>query len=113
MDLNRAPGAFPKLAPECSFFGQIGLSTLLTHASICVSLECKSSNCMKMKAMLIHEKGCVITAKGGCFTCKRVWALLHDHVEQCTVEECRVPHCVAIRERGCDGRGRKVFVFLG
>ena len=64
-----------------------------------------------MKAMLIHEKGCVITAKGGCFTCKRIWALLHDHVEQCTVEECHVPHCVAIRERGCDGRGRKVFFF--
>jgi hypothetical protein len=64
-----------------------------------------------MKALLVHEKGCVITAKGGCFTCKHIWALLHDHIEQCTVKECPVPHCVAFRERGCDGRGRKIFLF--
>jgi hypothetical protein len=85
---------------------------LLTHASICRSLQCKSFNCKKMKVLLIHEKGCVITAKGGCFSCQRIWALLHDHVEQCTVKECPVPHCVSIRECGCDGRGRKVSAFF-
>lgn len=70
---------------------------LLNHASICV--KCDSKNCARMKEFMQHEAACTIKAKGGCRLCARVSNLLSIHARQCRVENCRVPHCLALREQ--------------
>ena len=68
--------------------------TLLVHASACRNKKC-SENCTKMKSFLRHVFQCKIRVTGGCrSTCKRVWALLQMHAEQCRVSQgCPVPRC--------------------
>ena len=73
--------------------------TLLLHAATCVSSKCPSANCHKMKGLLKHGAQCPIKAAGGCAVCKRIWALLQLHARQCKASSCRVPNCMAIRER--------------
>ena len=73
--------------------------TLLQHAATCTSTKCPSANCTKMKGLLKHGAQCTIKAMGGCNVCKRIWALLQIHARQCKLSSCRVPNCMAIRER--------------
>jgi len=73
--------------------------TLLLHAATCVSQECPSANCTKMKGLLKHGSQCQVKATGGCHVCKRIWALLQLHARQCKASSCPVPNCMAIRER--------------
>jgi hypothetical protein len=73
--------------------------TLLAHAATCTSTKCPSANCTKMKGLLKHGAQCTIKATGGCNVCKRIWALLQIHARQCKLSNCRVPNCMAIRER--------------
>jgi E1A/CREB-binding protein len=73
--------------------------TLLLHAATCNSAECPSANCTKMKGLLKHGAQCQVKATGGCNVCKRIWALLQIHARQCKTKVCRVPNCMAIRER--------------
>lgn len=73
--------------------------TLLLHAATCNSTECPSANCTKMKGLLKHGAQCQVKATGGCNVCKRIWALLQIHARQCKAKVCRVPNCMAIRER--------------
>ena len=73
--------------------------TLLLHAATCTSTDCPSANCTKMKGLLKHGSQCQIKAVGGCNVCKRIWALLQIHARQCKTKVCRVPNCMAIRER--------------
>jgi E1A/CREB-binding protein len=73
--------------------------TLLLHAATCTSADCPSANCTKMKGLLKHGSQCQVKAAGGCNVCKRIWALLQIHARQCKTKICRVPNCMAIRER--------------
>jgi E1A/CREB-binding protein len=73
--------------------------TLLLHAATCTSADCPSANCTKMKGLLKHGSQCLVKATGGCNVCKRIWALLQIHARQCKTKVCRVPNCMAIRER--------------
>jgi E1A/CREB-binding protein len=73
--------------------------TLLLHAATCTSSDCPSANCTKMKGLLKHGSQCQVKAVGGCNVCKRIWALLQIHARQCKTKVCRVPNCMAIRER--------------
>ena len=73
--------------------------TLLLHAATCTSADCPSANCTKMKGLLKHGSQCQVKAVGGCNVCKRIWALLQIHARQCKTKVCRVPNCMAIRER--------------
>eukprot|EP00940_MAST-03C_sp_MAST-3C-sp2_P001074 g1074.t1 len=70
---------------------------LLVHACSCVSKNCVSNNCKKMKALLNHVRVCKQRTQGGCNICRRMWTLVHLHARQCHSPKCRVPRCVQIR----------------
>lgn len=67
---------------------------LLSHAAKCKDDRCPSSNCAGMKTLVHHERSCQIKQRGGCASCKRLWALVHIHARQCrNPDSCHVPHC--------------------
>jgi len=72
---------------------------LIEHASRCNSSQCQSSNCAKMKSYLQHGRVCTVKASGGCKICKRIWTLLRIHAQKCKDPRCKIPQCMAIRER--------------
>merc|ERR1719362_1613705 len=72
---------------------------LIEHASMCVSRDCTSANCMKMKEYLNHGNKCKHKVAGGCKICKRIWTLLRYHAHNCKNNNCTIPQCLAIRER--------------
>eukprot|EP01038_Epipyxis_sp_PR26KG_P004228 gene4228-6004_t len=70
---------------------------LLQHSANCVS-DCKSKNCTKMKEFLKHDSTCPVKSAGGCRLCLRIQNLLNLHARSCRIDECRVPHCIEIRD---------------
>jgi E1A/CREB-binding protein len=73
---------------------------LLLHTSSCVSGQCASQNCRKMKGLLEHSKVCTARLnKQMCQVCRRVYALLHIHARDCRDDSCAVLHCKVFRER--------------
>jgi E1A/CREB-binding protein len=70
---------------------------LLSHAANCGG--CESKNCARMKEFLNHESVCDKKVAGGCRICSRMSNLLHLHARQCKVENCKVPHCISLREQ--------------
>jgi E1A/CREB-binding protein len=40
-----------------------------------------------------------VKASGGCKICKRIWTLLRIHAQKCKDPRCKIPQCMAIRER--------------
>jgi len=73
---------------------------LLLHTSSCVSGQCTSLNCRKMKGLLDHSKVCPARVnKQVCQICRRVFALLHIHARDCHDDYCAVLHCKLFRDR--------------
>jgi hypothetical protein len=60
-----------------------------------------------MKGLLAHGASCAAGSAGGCFLCRRIWALLQMHARQCASDACLVPACGAIRERAGAEAARK------
>ena len=57
------------------------LNTSLMHTSACSSADCKAPHCVPiLKRVLKHAGGCTTKASGGCGICKRLWALVVEHV---------------------------------
>jgi len=71
---------------------------LLLHTSTCVSPECPSSNCHKMKDAQAHFQTCLIKAQGGCSQCRRMMALLTFHARMCKKQNCEVHKCQQLKE---------------
>ncbi|KAG5175261.1 histone acetylation protein-domain-containing protein [Tribonema minus] len=73
---------------------------LLAHASACVDPGCPSTNCARMKGYISHVQTCSARAQGSqCAFCKRVFTLLAAHARQCKADDCKVPQCMALRQR--------------
>eukprot|EP00598_Pedospumella_elongata_P008379 CAMPEP_0185012788 /NCGR_PEP_ID=MMETSP1098-20130426/98477_1 /TAXON_ID=89044 /ORGANISM="Spumella elongata, Strain CCAP 955/1" /LENGTH=2117 /DNA_ID=CAMNT_0027541853 /DNA_START=291 /DNA_END=6644 /DNA_ORIENTATION=+ len=70
---------------------------LLLHAANCV--KCESKNCHRMKEFLKHDGICTVKSHGGCRLCARITNLLNIHARACRVENCKVPHCLELREQ--------------
>lgn len=65
----------------------------LVHASSCDSSDCGQAPCKKMKELLTHRLNCKIRVRGGCEVCRRVLCLVQMHARNCSLKQCRVPHC--------------------
>lgn len=74
---------------------------VIAHASSCSgSPGCVSSNCLRMKQLFDHVKGCDVTFKRGCKICVRLFMLLTKHARDCDSQKsCPIPFCDRIRER--------------
>mmetsp|Transcript_16990 Transcript_16990/g.35665 ORF Transcript_16990/g.35665 Transcript_16990/m.35665 type:complete len:678 (+) Transcript_16990:2549-4582(+) len=74
---------------------------VVAHAATCTGPPlCTSSNCLRMKQLFDHVKGCDITYKRGCKICTRLFMLLTKHARDCdSPRSCAIPFCDRIRER--------------
>lgn len=72
---------------------------LLRHASSCMSSNCPSPNCAKMKAYLFHSRMCEERYQGGCQLCDRIWTLINYHADSCKNRNCTVTNCQLIKEK--------------
>jgi hypothetical protein len=48
---------------------------------------------------LKHDGVCTVKTQGGCRLCARITNLLNIHARACRVENCKVPHCLELREQ--------------
>ena len=67
----------------------------LEHAAACPGCERKA--CAKMAGYLRHAASC--TQGAACLDCRRIDTLVRLHARRCTLDLCRVPGCVSLRER--------------
>ena len=67
----------------------------LEHAAACPGCERKA--CAKMAGYLRHAASC--TQGAACLDCRRIDTLVQLHARRCTLDLCRVPGCVSLRER--------------
>ena len=67
----------------------------LEHAAACPGCERKA--CAKMAGYLRHAASC--TEGAACLDCRRIDTLVRLHARRCTLDLCRVPGCVSLRER--------------
>ena len=67
----------------------------LEHAAACPGCERKA--CAKMAGYLRHAASCAQGA--ACLDCRRIDTLVRLHARRCTLDLCRVPGCVSLRER--------------
>ena len=67
----------------------------LEHAAACPG--CESKACAKMAVYLRHAAS--RTQGAACLDCRRIDTLVQLHARRCTLDLCRVPGCVSLRER--------------
>jgi hypothetical protein len=48
---------------------------------------------------LKHDGVCTVKTVGGCRLCARITNLLNIHARACRIENCKVPHCLELREQ--------------
>ena len=58
---------------------------------------CERKACAKMAGYLRHAASC--TQGAACLDCRRIDTLVQLHARRCTLDLCRVPGCVSLRER--------------
>jgi len=52
-----------------------------------------------LQEFLKHDGICTVKSHGGCRLCARITNLLNIHARACRVENCKVPHCLELREQ--------------
>ena len=71
---------------------------LLAHATKCAG--CDSTNCVKMKKILMHALMCKTRPISGCMLCRQAYGVLQLHAVHCTAAPgaCRVPKCQEFKQ---------------
>ena len=72
---------------------------MLDHTTNCNNTSCPQQGCMKIKAILVHNKNCRRKLNGNCPFCKQLIALCLYHAKHCPRNHCKTPYCSVIKQR--------------
>ena len=68
----------------------------ILHAWKCRDFNCSSSNCSRMKKLLIHTDECI---KHECHPCKNSLIICYYHAMNCANKECPINFCLSLKEK--------------